>query len=268
MRYLCVLLIVVGLPLSAGAQQRRQPPAPPPPPPPVGMGIIGLPLASMGLPPTINQRQWTLPAPSWERPQLPSWERPRPPAWEIGLHPSQPIQPARDRHRPRPRPPVYPVYPIWGMGYSSGVPYMMAPAVEPGAAPPAPAPVSDIGFLRLEVEPAGLLQIYVDGVYVGTPADHRGELELRAGGHRVEIRAPGYEPLTFDVRIEAERGITYRGDLRATGAPPPAAAPIVVPTGSRTLYVIPGCYLGNVLPDKERLPAGCDVSRMKTHAPQ
>ena len=46
--------------------------------------------------------------------------------------------------------------------------------------------------------------------------------------------------------------------------PPPA---IVLPAGSRTLYVIPGCYLGNVLPDKDRLPAGCDISRMKTHTP-
>jgi hypothetical protein len=146
----------------------------------------------------------------------------------------------------------------------------MGPAVAPGAEPQQPTqPVSDTGFLRLEVEPAASLQIYVDGVFVGTPADLRGELELRAGAHRIEIRAPGYESLTFDVRIEAERGITYRGNLRATGAPPPPpAAPIVVPTGSRTLYVIPGCYLGNVLPDKERLPAGCDIGRMKTHAPQ
>jgi hypothetical protein len=262
MRDVCVLLIVVGLPLAAGAQQQR--PSPPSPPPPVGMGMIGLPLASMGLPPTINQRQWTLPAPAWERPQLPSWEQPRLPAWESGRHPSQPTQPGRGRHRPRP--PVYPAYPIWGIGYSPGVPYLMAPA--PGTQPAPPSPVPDTGFLRLEVEPAGLLQLYVDGVYVGTPADHRGELELRAGAHRVEIRAPGYEPLTFDVRIEAERGITYRGDLRAAGAPPPPAAPIVMPTGSKTLYVIPGCYLGNVLPEVDRLPKGCDIRRMKTHAPQ
>ena len=159
-----------------------------------------------------------------------------------------------------------PVYPAYGIGYSYGVPYVMAPDV-----PPAPAPVPDVGYLRLEVEPAALLQIYVDGVYVGTPADHRGEIELRSGAHRIEIRAPGYESMTFDVRIEAERGITYRGDLRPTGAPsaPPAApATATVPTGSKTLYVIRGCYLGNVLPDPERLPAGCDISRMKTHAPQ
>lgn len=57
--------------------------------------------------------------------------------------------------------------------------------------------------------------------------------------------------------------------------PPPAPvveveppAPFVLANGSRTLYVIPGCYLGNVLPDVDRLPAGCDISRMKIHTPQ
>jgi hypothetical protein len=189
MRYLCVLLIVVGLPLSAGAQQRRQPPPPPQPPPPIGMGVIGLPLASMGLPPTINQRQWTLPTPAWERPQLPSWERPRPPAWEGGLHPSQPIQP--------------------GFGYR---PYL-GPAV------------------------VYVMQPYP--IYEPYP---------------VVVAAPPPEPPPT-LLVEEERA-----------APPPA--PLVLPTGSRTMYVIPGCYLGNVPPDQDRLPAGCDISRMKTHAPQ
>ena len=62
----------------------------------------------------------------------------------------------------------------------------------------------------------------------------------------------------------------------AVPAPPAAPAievpeavspPFVAPTGSRTLYLIPGCYLGNVPPDAGRLPAGCDISRLKTYAP-
>ena len=63
----------------------------------------------------------------------------------------------------------------------------------------------------------------------------------------------------------------------AVPPPPPAAPPIeveapapppfVAPTGSRTLYLIPGCYLGNVPPEADRLPAGCDISRLKTYAP-
>jgi len=267
MRYLCALLIVLGLPLSAVAQRNGHPA--PAPPPMTGLGTIGLPSTWLGLPPTINYPKpwdWTGRVPAWERNQVPAWEKQRPPAWERGPRPSQPIHKPRDRRRPGP-----PVYPTYGIGYSYGVPYVMSPAVAPGATPAPPPPVSDIGYLRLEVEPASLLQIYVDGVYVGTPSDHRGELELRAGARRIEIRAPGYESMTFDVRVEAERGITYRGDLRPTGAapaPPATPAPAVVPTGSKTLYVIRGCYLGNVLPDPERLPPGCDIARMKTHAPQ
>lgn len=233
------------------------------------MGSIGLPLPAIGLPMTVPYQkpwEWTVPAPAWERNQVPAWEKQRPPSWERGPRPSQPIHNPPDRRRPG-----RPVYPTYGIGYSYGVPYVMSPAVAPEfTTAPAPPPVSDVGYLRLEVEPASLLQIYVDGVFVGTPADHRGEIELRAGAHRIEIRAPGYESLTFDVRVEAERGITYRGDLRPTGAAiaPTTPAPAVVATGSKTLYVIRGCYLGNVLPDPERLPAGCDISRMKTHAPQ
>ena len=36
-----------------------------------------------------------------------------------------------------------------------------------------------MGALRLEVEPKESLQIFVDGVYIGTPADLGDEIELR-----------------------------------------------------------------------------------------
>lgn len=279
MRHLCVLLILLGLPPQVEAQEKTRTAQSrsdrgrgdhrertPDRPPSATVNAPGLP--AIGLPPTVSYQrpwEWRQPVPAWERPQVPAWERQGPPAWERGPRASEPFYDPRYRRRPQ-----LPLYPTYGIGYSYGVPYVMMPAVGPAATPePPPLPVSDIGYLRLEVEPAPLLQIYVDGVYVGTPADHRGELELRAGPHRIEVRAPGHEPLTFDVRVEAERGITYRGDLRPIGAPSsPPAPPIVAPTGSKTLYVIPGCYLGNVAPDKDRLPAGCEISRMKTHAPQ
>ena len=44
--------------------------------------------------------------------------------------------------------------------------------------------------------------------------------------------------------------------------PPPFA-----PTGDRTLYVIPGCYVGNVPPQKVKLPAHCDVTKVTTYVP-
>ena len=53
----------------------------------------------------------------------------------------------------------------------------------------------------------------------------------------------------------------------AVEVPEPVSPPFVAPTGSRTLYLIPGCYLGNVPPEADRLPAGCDITRLKTYAP-
>jgi hypothetical protein len=75
---------------------------------------------------------------------------------------------------------------------------------------------SAAGHLRLQVEPV-TAQVYVDGFYIGTVDDFNGSAQdavLEAGPHRIEIRAPGYETLTFDVKTEANRTITYRGILR------------------------------------------------------
>ena len=40
-----------------------------------------------------------------------------------------------------------------------------------------------------------------------------------------------------------------------------------VPTGDRTLYVIPGCYVGNVPPKDVKLPANCDLKKVTTYVP-
>lgn len=145
------------------------------------------------------------------------------------------------------------------------------------------------GSLRLDVEPRSVLQVYVDGYYFGTPDDLNGELELEAGPHKIEIRAPGYETLSFDVNIVRNRSITYRGVLRpvetglkpgATGFTPQAdsvqtglkpdvvtvtaATAAVAPPPPTTFYLIPGCYVGNVPPKDAGLPATCDQSRVVT----
>jgi hypothetical protein len=57
----------------------------------------------------------------------------------------------------------------------------------------------------------------VDGYYAGVVDDFDGvfqALRLEEGPYRIEIVAPGYEPIDFDVRIQPGRKITYRGDLR------------------------------------------------------
>lgn len=73
-----------------------------------------------------------------------------------------------------------------------------------------------IGGVRLKVEPKDA-EVYVDGYYAGIVDDFDGiwqQLRLDDGGHRIEVRAPGLTPLTFDVMIQPGRTITYRGDLR------------------------------------------------------
>jgi hypothetical protein len=73
----------------------------------------------------------------------------------------------------------------------------------------------DFGRLRLDVRPRDA-QVYIDGDYVGRVDDFDGRLQgltLETGGYSVEVVAPGFEPLTFDVRITPGRTTTYRGDL-------------------------------------------------------
>jgi hypothetical protein len=71
------------------------------------------------------------------------------------------------------------------------------------------------GGLRLKVEPRQA-QVYVDGYYAGIVDDFNGHfqhLDMTAGPHHVEIRAPGYEPLAFDVTIQTHHTTEYRGAL-------------------------------------------------------
>lgn len=143
-------------------------------------------------------------------------------------------------------------------------------AVAAPFAPPAPpreAPRQAAGALWLDVTPAVPMQIFVDGYYIGTSDELGTALQLEAGPRRLELRAPGYEPLTFGARIDANRTLTYRETLRREDAAASAASPsrpTVAPPAAlalpMTLYVIPGCYAGNVPPTAAMLPAGCDVS--------
>jgi hypothetical protein len=73
----------------------------------------------------------------------------------------------------------------------------------------------EAGALRLKVKP-DKASVYLDGEYVGLVNQYDGmfqKLHLDGGNHRVEIRALGYETLTFNVRIEPEHTETYRGEL-------------------------------------------------------
>ena len=71
------------------------------------------------------------------------------------------------------------------------------------------------GELRIDVSPR-FAEVYVDGYFAGRVDDFDGvfqALKLEEGAHHIQIVAPGFAPLDFDVRIEWGRKITYRGAL-------------------------------------------------------
>jgi hypothetical protein len=101
------------------------------------------------------------------------------------------------------RAPVAPVYINAAPGYTNAAPvYLNA------------APV--YGGIALEMSPYDA-DVYVDGTYAGRVEDFDGSkqpLTLVPGTHRVEVQAPGFVPLTFDVAVQAGQIIPYRGDLQ------------------------------------------------------
>lgn len=122
------------------------------------------------------------------------------------------------------------------------------------------------GGLVLETLPDDA-QVLVDGYYIGLAQDYglRGRpLDLVIGPHRLELRAPGYEPLYFSVMIEPDVIVRYRGDMQSL-AQPPLTQRIVVQSASaqKGVYVIPNCYAGNK-PPSGNLPAGCDTKKVES----
>jgi hypothetical protein len=72
------------------------------------------------------------------------------------------------------------------------------------------------GAVKLKVKPRDA-EVLVDGYYAGTVDDFDGafqELKLDPGSYRIEVRKPGYESLAFDVRVQRDRTITFRGELK------------------------------------------------------
>ena len=78
------------------------------------------------------------------------------------------------------------------------------------------SPSGEEGLLRLKIKPREA-SVFVDGYYVGLVDEFDGvfqRMHVEAGPHRIEIRAPGYETLTFDVRLVPDRTTTYTGELK------------------------------------------------------
>ena len=74
------------------------------------------------------------------------------------------------------------------------------------------------GVLHLRVKPREA-EVYVDSGLVGQVNQFESlfhKLRLEAGVHRVELRAPGYQPLIFNARIVEGETMTYSGALEKT----------------------------------------------------
>ncbi len=124
------------------------------------------------------------------------------------------------------------------------------------------------GYLRLDLQP-GTAQVTVDGEYVGTVDDFRRLVpgrSLEAGTHRLELRAPAYDSAAFDVRIFPNETTTYGSDL-AKAVPSVDRAGPATRAVPKTFYVIAGCYAGDKPPQRGRVPATCDVGRVRIVPP-
>jgi len=170
------------------------------------------------------------------------------------------------RPQPGPRPP-------WGGGVGGGYygggywPYYPDPYAPQSVDTYRPVPAEINGGLVLDSSPASA-QGFVDGFYVGLVEEfgpNGRPMSLPVGARRVELRAPGYETLSFSVMIQQNDIVRYRGDMIRIGA----AAPVVItpgakPAAAKAYYVIPKCYAGDK-PPTGPLPAGCDRKNLQTY---
>lgn len=262
MRLTLAAIVMVGLPAVLAAQSSAPAPGAFVALPSIGLPLppIGLPLPPIGLPPAVDTQ-----------PRI------------SGGHTSGTENQHRGfgwRTRFRSEPTVIYLVPTYGWGYPYAAPIATPTPGFPDTSSKDRTHEPLTGSLRLDVQPDSVLQLYVDGYYVGTSADVNGELELEARPHKIEIRAPGYETLAFDVQIAPSRSITYRGALKPLDAEPKRdptvrretgtteiTQPPVTPAAPTTFYFIPGCYAGNVAPKDVALLATCDLSRLRTFTP-
>lgn len=163
---------------------------------------------------------------------VPAYSRPREgrPATGTAVDRQTPIQPGRNE----PYIPYYYSRYYWpgygfGLGYYSYDPSWFDPYYDPyygggggysggggGYGYQGPRADRDTGSLRLKIKPREA-KVYIDGYFVGVVDSFDGlfqKLGLEGGGHRVEIRADGYEPLQFEVLITPGESVTYKGELK------------------------------------------------------
>ena len=117
-------------------------------------------------------------------------------------------------YRPRYYSPYY--YGAFGFSYFYWDPsWYGSGGYGPGYMGPSPY-YGDIGSVRLKVKPRDA-QVFVDGYFVGAVDEFDGtfqRLRLPSGPHRIEVRAPGFEPAVFEVYVRPDQTITFERILQ------------------------------------------------------
>src|SRR3954447_2407525 len=92
------------------------------------------------------------------------------------------------------------------------------------------AAAQDFGTLSIQARPAGA-EIRIDGErWNGSSDTSTLQVQLAAGVHRVEVRAPGHLPSLSDVTIRAGETTPLNVSLSMAAQPPPALVPRTPPT--------------------------------------
>jgi hypothetical protein len=119
------------------------------------------------------------------------------------------------------RPYYYAYRPGFSFSFAYGSPYYGYPAYSPYAYPTPPAgyispiPGRAYGGVRIEDAPQDG-QVFADGYYMGVVDDFDNpfqHMNLEAGPHRIEIRAPGFDAVAFDVNVVPNETITYHAEM-------------------------------------------------------
>jgi hypothetical protein len=74
---------------------------------------------------------------------------------------------------------------------------------------------ADYGGLSFDIQPY-TAALFVDGVYVGTVGEFSSQeppLTLAAGPHHIDLTAPGYQPMSFDITVVGGQVIPYEGTM-------------------------------------------------------
>jgi hypothetical protein len=129
------------------------------------------------------------------------------------------VYPPYDNYNGYTAPPAYssPGYPQYGTtppGYSAP----QQPPPPPPSAGTQQGGQQATGGVSFDIKPT-TAAVLVDGTYVGTVADFgpsSAPLGLAPGRHHIEVRANGYQTMSFDADVNAGEVLPYQGALQRT----------------------------------------------------